>query len=73
MGDANKRGPYEVRVQQSVARKAAKIEKKHAAAQAWWEGLTEEQRQEEKKKAKEARDARLTLLGIVGLVAPVLP
>jgi len=73
MGDAKNRGTREQRVAQAIERKKAENEKNRAAAQAWWEGLTEEQREEEKKKAKEKRDARLTLLGLVGAVTPVLP
>jgi hypothetical protein len=44
--------------------------RKKTEAQAWWDGLTEEQREAEKKKAKDARDARMLLLGIVGAVTP---
>jgi hypothetical protein len=72
MGDAKRRGPYEKRVQQSIARTAIEKEKRRADAQAWWDSLSDTEKMSEKEKAKEKRDARLMLLGIVGLVTPVL-
>jgi hypothetical protein len=71
MGEAKRRGTYEQRVAQSRERAAAEKERKRAEAQAWWDGLTDEQKAAEKEKLKKGKETLLTLLGMAATVAHV--
>lgn len=69
MGEARRRGTYEQRVSQSAARAAVEKERKRAKAQAWWDGLTDEQKAAEKEKMKKGKESLLALLGMAATVA----
>lgn len=69
MGEAKRRGTYEQRVKQSLARAVAEKERKRAAAQAWWDSLTDEQKAAEQEKVKKGKDSMLTLLALAGMAA----
>jgi len=63
MGDAKKRGSYEVRVAQAKEQHAkneaemkAQIDAMKAEAEAWWNGLSEEQKAEENKKEEKRQE-----------------
>lgn len=69
MGEAKRRGTYEQRIDQSKARAIAEKERKRAAAQAWWDGLTDEQKKAEQEKVKKGKDSMLALLALAGMAA----
>lgn len=69
MGEAKRRGTREERIVQSRERAAAEKERKHAEAQAWWDGLTDEQKAEEKEKMKKGKQSLMTAMAIAGLVS----
>lgn len=67
MGEAKRRGTYEQRVKQSLARAVAEKERKRAEAQAWWDSLTDEQKAAEQEKMKKGHNTMLTMLSLAGL------
>lgn len=67
MGEAKRRGTYEQRIDQSKARAAAEKERKRAEAQAWWDGLTDEQKEAEKEKLKKGHNTMLTMMSLAGM------
>jgi hypothetical protein len=78
MGQAKKRGDYEQRKRDAIIRHAEEIRKAHEEAervkeekkrqfQEWWDGLTPEQQEQERMKAKQRRSERSMLYGILGM------
>lgn len=71
MGEAKRRGDYEQRRQQAVTRRAEAIEAKRVADQQWWEGLTDEEREEEIRRVELAEQRRHKFLSLMTAAAAV--
>jgi hypothetical protein len=73
MGDANRRGTREDRIVQIIARKALAEEAKKEEARQWWAGLTDEEKEAQRKKWREddkrKTNARMTLAVMMGIAA----
>jgi hypothetical protein len=72
MGEARRRAATrEERAAQSIARKARAEEAKREDAHKWWEGLTEEEKESQRKvwheKDKKRANARLVMAAAMGL------
>jgi len=73
MGEARRRGPYEVRVEQGKAKRALIEAEEKAKLEAWWNDLTPEQQKAEianQKKANEVRTMMRTAAGFAGAHFP---
>ncbi|MFA5213346.1 MAG: hypothetical protein WC406_08435 [Methanoregula sp.] len=69
MGDAKRRGPYEVRVEQSKAKRALIEAEEKVRLEAWWASLTPDQQKAEiakQQKSKETRAMMRTAAGFAG-------
>lgn len=69
MGEARRRGSYEQRKEQSIARSAAEKEKKRLEAQAAWDALTDEEKEAKRKKEKKGSVALGIALGMAAAAA----
>lgn len=74
MGEARRRArTREERAAQSIERKARAEEDKQEDARLWWESLTDEEKEEQRKvwreKDKRRADARMTLAMMMGIAA----
>lgn len=71
MGRAKERGTREERIAQSIANKAAEIERKKVEAKAWWDSLTkdekEAQREKWAKQDKASAQARAIMALAIGM------
>jgi hypothetical protein len=67
MGEAKRRGTYEQRVEQSRTRAIAREQKARDEAQAWWDSLTDEQKEAEKEKVRKGKASRLKAMQLMAL------
>jgi hypothetical protein len=73
MGAANDRGPYEVRVEQSKAKRARIEAEEKVRLEAWWASLTPEQQKAEIAKQQKAKEVRAMMRSAAGFAGAHFP